>query len=80
VVVGVNLGDIMQLLKIVPFRLDEGRAVEARLHTAVSSGEKYSIISVQRLDDLMVLRFFWLDFPSYEHKKLFPGLTVSRVL
>jgi len=38
-----------------------GRAREARLHTAVSSGAEYSIISVQRFDDLMVPRFFWLD-------------------
>lgn len=38
--------------------------MDARLQTAVSSGEEYSIISVQRLDDLMVPRFFWFDFPG----------------
>ena len=40
-----------------------GRASEARLHTAVSSGEEYSMISVQRLEDLIVPRFCWLDLP-----------------
>lgn len=35
-----------------------GSAMEARLHTAVSSGEVYSIISVQRLEQVMVPR--WL--------------------
>jgi hypothetical protein len=38
--------------------------MDARLQTAVSSGEEYSMISVQRLDDLMVPRFFWFDFPE----------------
>ena len=33
------------------------RAIEARLHTATSSGEVYSIISVHRLLHLMVPRF-----------------------
>jgi hypothetical protein len=32
--------------------------------SADSSGEEYSIISVQRLDDLIVPRFFWFDFPK----------------
>jgi len=31
------------------------------LQTAVSSGEVNSMISVQRLEDLMVPRFCWLD-------------------
>ena len=39
--------------------------MEARLQTAVSSGEEYSMISVHRLDDLMVPRFCWFDFPDY---------------
>src|ERR1051325_10669661 len=34
--------------------------MDARLHTAISSAEVYSRISVQRLDDLMVPRFCWL--------------------
>ena len=33
---------------------------DARLQTVVSSGEEYSMISMQRLEDLMVPRFFWL--------------------
>ena len=37
---------------------------DARLQTAVSSGEEYSMISMQRLEDLMVPRFFWLDLPA----------------
>jgi hypothetical protein len=41
-----------------------GRAMEARLQTAVSSGAEYSMISVQRLDDLIVPRFFWLDLAA----------------
>ena len=39
------------------------QAMEARLHTATSSGAVYSMISVQRLEDLMVPKFCWLDFP-----------------
>ena len=47
-----NLDNIMQLPKIIPFpQMKEGSAMEARLHTAVWSGEEYSIISMQRLDD-----------------------------
>ena len=38
-----------------------GRAKEARLQTAISSGAVYSIISVHRLEDLIVPRFCWLD-------------------
>src|SRR6266567_7090163 len=44
-----------------PLAMKVGRAREARLHTVVSSGEEYSMISVQILDDLMVPRFFWLN-------------------
>ena len=36
--------------------------IEARLQTATSSGAVYSTISVHRLEDLIVPRFFWLDF------------------
>ena len=39
-----------------------GKAIEARLHTAVSEGLVYSIISVHRLEDLIVPRFCWLLF------------------
>jgi hypothetical protein len=38
-------------------RTNRGRAIEARLHTAVSSADVYSMISVQRLEHLMVPRF-----------------------
>jgi hypothetical protein len=43
--------------------MNVGSAIEARLQTAVSSGEEYSMISVQRLEDLIVPRFFWFDLP-----------------
>ena len=46
--------------------MKEGSAIEARLHTAVLSREEYSIISMQRLDNLIVPRFFWFDFPGTE--------------
>ena len=39
-----------------------GSAIEAKLQTAVSLESEYSIISVQRLEDLIVPRFFWFDF------------------
>lgn len=39
-----------------------GRAIDARLHTAVSVGLEYSIISVHKFEDLMVPRFCWLLF------------------
>ena len=38
-------------------RTKRGSAIEARLQTAVSSGEVYSMISVHRLEHLMVPRF-----------------------
>ena len=47
-----------------PLTMNEGRASDARLHTAVSSGDEYSMISVHRLEDLIVPRFFWLDLPK----------------
>ena len=40
--------------------------MEARLHTAVSSGLVYSMISVHRLLLLMVPRFCWLDLRLHE--------------
>lgn len=43
-------------------RTNLGKAIEARLHTAVSSGLVYSMISVHRFEDLIVPRFFWLLF------------------
>jgi hypothetical protein len=49
-----------------------GSAIDARLHTAVSVGLVYSIISVHRFDDLIVPRFCWLLFllqASYIFKK-----------
>jgi hypothetical protein len=39
-----------------------GREIEAKLQTATSSLEVNSIISVQRLLDLMVPKCCWLDF------------------
>ena len=39
-----------------------GSAIDARLQTAISSLEVYSIISVHKFEDLMVPKFFWLDF------------------
>lgn len=39
-----------------------GKAIDARLHTAVSEGLEYSIISVHKLEDLIVPRFCWLLF------------------
>ncbi|MDI3349833.1 hypothetical protein DCBHLPFO_00647 [Mycoplasmopsis arginini] len=38
-----------------------GKAIEAKLQTACSVGELYSIISVHKLDDLIVPKFFWFD-------------------
>ena len=35
-----------------------GRAIDARLHTAISSAEVYSSISVQRFEERIVPRFF----------------------
>jgi hypothetical protein len=37
--------------------MKEGSAMEAISQTAASSGEEYCVISVQRLDDLIVPRF-----------------------
>lgn len=40
-----------------PLETKRFRAIEARLHTATSSGAVYSTISVHKLLDLMVPRF-----------------------
>lgn len=49
--------------EVVTFSLTyRGRAIDARLHTAVSVGLVYSIISVHKLDDFMVPKFCWLLF------------------
>lgn len=42
--------------------MNAGSAKEAKLQTATSSGAEYSIISVHKLEDLMVPKFCWLDF------------------
>ena len=39
--------------------------IDAKLHTANSSDELYSMISVHKFDDLIVPRFFWLDLPLH---------------
>ena len=41
-----------------PVFTNMGSAIEARLHTATSSGEVYSMISVHKLEERMVPRFF----------------------
>jgi hypothetical protein len=58
-------------------RTKRGSAIDARLHTAVSSGLVNSMISVQRLDDLIVPRFCWFDFRFAESLKSMYGLPVS---
>lgn len=40
------------------FSMNFGKDIEARLHTATSSGAVYSIISVQRFDERIVPKFF----------------------
>jgi len=61
-------GDGVEFIEIVFVVFDVGRQSEgARLHTAVSSGEEYSIISVQRLEDLIVPTFCWFDLASNDH-------------
>ena len=56
---------------------NRGSAMDARLHTAVSSGEVNSTISVQRLDERMVPRFCWLDLRLHASLKSMYGLPVS---
>src|SRR4051794_34332804 len=54
-----------------------GSASEARLHTATSSGDVYSTISVQRLEQRMVPRFCWLDFLLHASLNSMYGVPVS---
>src|SRR5579862_6614890 len=55
----------------------DGRAREARLHTATSSGAEYSTISVQRLELRMVPRFCWLLLRLHESLYSMNGPPVS---
>jgi hypothetical protein len=48
-VVGNDFGYVMEPIEVV--LANGGRAREVRLQTAISSGEEYSMISVQRLED-----------------------------
>nr|GME00666.1 hypothetical protein BpHYR1_023803 [Ipomoea batatas] len=41
---------------------NRGKAIEARLQNTVSVGLVHSIISVHKLEDLIVPRFCWLVF------------------
>src|SRR5690606_21408960 len=54
-----------------------GKEMEARLQTATSSGAVYSIISVQRLLDFIVPRFFWFDFSLQASLYKIYGVPVS---
>jgi hypothetical protein len=52
-----------QAERIYTFSLTKrGKAIDARLQTAVSSGLVNSIISVHKFEDLIVPRFCWLLF------------------
>ena len=44
--------------------------MDARLQTAVSSGEEYSTISVHKFEDLIVPKFFWLDLAGKSHQQI----------
>ena len=54
-----------------------GSATDARLHTATSSGEVNSTISVHRLEQRMVPRFCWLDLRLAESLYSMYGVPVS---
>lgn len=43
-----------------------GRAIEAKLQTATSSGAEYSMISVHRLELLIVPRLRWFDLAVHK--------------
>ncbi len=60
-----------------PFSTKRGSAMEAKLHTAISSGAVYSMISVHRFDERMVPKFFWFDFPLQASLYSMYGLPVS---
>ena len=55
-VVGNDFGYVMEPIEVV--LANGGRAREVRLQMAISLGEEYSMISVQRFEDLMMPRFF----------------------
>ena len=48
---------LKHLFKLTFSLTNRGKAIDARLHTAVSVGLVYSIISVHKLEDFMVPRF-----------------------
>ena len=50
------------VISVRPERKDIGNEMDAKLHTAISSFEVNSIISVHKFDDLIVPKFFWFDF------------------
>src|SRR5690242_5655559 len=54
-----------------------GNAMDARLHTATSSGALYSTISVHRLLHLMVPRFCWFDLRLHASLYSMYGVPVS---
>ena len=54
-----------------------GRAIDAKLQTAVSPGEVNSMISVQRLLDLMVPKFCWFDLALHASLKSTYGVPDS---
>ena len=56
---------------------NDWRLIDARLHTATSSGAVYSMISVQRLELLMVPRFCWLLLLLHASLKSMYGVPVS---
>ena len=45
-----------------PSMTKRGSAIDARLQTATSSGDVYSMISVHRFEQRIVPRFCWFDF------------------
>ena len=55
-----------------------GKAIDARLQTAVSVGLVYSIISVHKFDDLIVPRFCWLLFLL--HVSCRQSITIKKCL
>ena len=54
-----------------------GKAIEARLQTAISSSDVYSKISVHKFEDLIVPKFFWFDFLFAESLYNMYGVPVS---
>ena len=60
-----------------PSLTKRGSASDARLHTATSSGEVYSTISVQRFEQRIVPKFCWLDLRLAESLYRMYGVPVS---